>query len=209
MRPSRKTKRKKIQEIYEKVEEMYARIETLNRQIRDVLDLAQNVQDMERERKEEHFAYLMRKSNVFFEREDTGIIELIPTGNVIRVFRSRTRYDRNSPVPIVRVALFQEAAPIQNEDLTYPPRYGILRYDDVHHQPQVRRAFLKVFRLSTIPWVHDRSVEILEASVPPYTLFDEIGSVLLDRGYEVFIHYAQPSLVEEGAVESEDDSEDD
>ncbi len=201
---------RKLQDIQRDVETLYERVESLNRQIRDVLDLVRRVRFTEHRRQLDRLTRIPQEANIHFQRPDTGLVELIPTGNVIRVFRYRSRrVFGDPPIPFVRVALLREAAPLQNEDTTYAPRYLVVQYDDAVHRPRIRRALLKVFRPSRIPWVHRDGVEVLTASEPPHTHFDRLASLLHEMDYEVFIHYADPPVVEEEAAEADDEADDD
>lgn len=198
--------RKELERIHQDVEQVYDRVESLNLQIREILDLLRDTRRREYARQLRALSRVPRVSNIHFQDPRAGLVELIPTGNVLRIFRYRKRRFPGAPaIPFVRVALFQEAAPLQNEDTLYPPRYLVARYDDPVHELRLRRVLLKVFQPSEIPWQVDGRVEVFQANEPPSHQFDRLASILHEMEYEVFTHRTSPPMVEEAEAEDEDE----
>jgi len=202
-------KKKELEQIHRDVEEIYDRVERLNLQIREVLEMLRHIRNREYSRQIRDLAQLPRKPNVHFEHPQTGLVELIPTGNVLRVFRYRKRpYPGGPSIPFVRVALLQEAAPLQNEDTQYAPRFLIVRYDDPVHELRLHRILLKIFSPSQIPWVREGRLEVFQSDEPPSRRFDLLASMLHESEYEVFTHYVEnQDLMERAEAEDEDDED--
>lgn len=201
-------KRKKdLEQIHQDLEQMYERVENLNLQIREVLDLLRRTRNREYARQLRELSRIPQSSNIHFKDSRAGLVELIPTGNVLRVFRYRKRRMPGvSSIPFVRVALLQEASPLQDENMQYPSRYLIARYDDPVHELRIRRVLLKMFRPSEIPWKVEGRVEVFQCEDAPSQQFDRLASILHEMEYEVFIHHAEPvQLAEEAEAEDEDD----
>ncbi len=200
-------KRKELERIHRNVEEIYDRVESLNLQIREVLEMLRRTRNREYARQLRDLSRLPHRPNVHFEHPRTGLVELIPTGNVLRVFRYRKRAFPGGPsVPFVRVALLQEAAPLQNEDTQYAARFLIARYDDPVHELRLRRILLKIFRPSEMPWIREGRLEVFQSDEPPSRLFDRLASMLHEAEYEVFTHYTERGeLLESAEAEDEDD----
>jgi len=199
--------RQALEETLKDLEYLQEHIQELQDAFQKTLKLIHRIYQREKHRQMEELQHLTRGggSNVHFQSPDAGLVELIPTGNVVRVFleerrpllRTRKREARRR-----RVALLMEASPLQEESLQYGAHFVIVRYDLPAHFPRLHRVISQFYEPSHLPWVRDPGVEVYtHPHQPVHHYFEILAQTLHDQGYEVYVTIQE----EEGEEERGDE----